>query len=36
MKMEIAISIGLGIWVMIAGIVRYIHMKNDDKREGTK
>ena len=31
--MEILISICLGVWIMISGIVCYMYMKNDKKRE---
>jgi len=31
--MEIVISICLGVWIMISGVVCYIYMKNDKKRE---
>lgn len=31
--MEIIISIGLGVWVSISGVLCYIHYSNDDKRE---
>ncbi len=34
--MEIVISISLGVWVMLSGILSYIYMKNDDKRENKK
>ncbi len=34
--MEIVISISLGIWVMLSGIISYIYIKNDDKRENKK
>ncbi len=34
--MEIVISIALGIWVMLSGILSYMYMKNDDKRESKK
>ena len=30
--MEIIISISLGVWVMLSGVLSYIYMKNDDKR----
>ncbi len=30
--MEIVIAISLGVWVMLSGILSYVHMKNDDKR----
>ena len=31
--MEIVISVGLGIWVMLSGLLSYLYMKNDGKRE---
>ena len=34
--MEIVISVALGIWVMLSGVLSYIYMKNDDKREGKR
>ena len=34
--MEIAISITLGIWVMLSGVLSHIYMKKDDKRENKR
>ena len=34
--MEIVISVALGIWVRLSGVLSYIYMKNDDKREGKR
>ena len=34
--MEIVISIGLGIWVMLSGILSYFYTKNDDERGNKK
>ena len=31
--MELIISIGLGVWIALGGIVAYFYYKNDDKRE---
>lgn len=31
--MEIVISICLGVWIMISGIVCYVYVRNDKKRE---
>ena len=34
--MEFVISIGLGIWIALAGVVSFAHYKNDEKRENRK
>jgi len=34
--MEIIISVALGIWVMLSGIISYLYMKGDKKREESK
>lgn len=31
--MEIVISIALGLWVSVAGLLCYIHYNNDKRRE---
>ena len=34
--MELVISIALGVWIMISGVVCLIFYKNDNVREGKK
>lgn len=31
--MEAVISVCLGVWVMLSGVICFIYMKNDDRRE---
>ncbi len=33
--MEIVIAVALGVWVMLAGLLSYIHMERDERRENT-
>ena len=31
--MELAISIGLGVWVALGALICLLHLRNDNKRE---
>jgi len=34
--MEAVISVCLGIWIMLSGVICFVYMKNDEKREEKK